>query len=248
MKKTISVSLLALTVLLSSCSTQQFGAAATGSSLGGMFGSSIGGLMGGWRGSNKGTLAGMVIGGAIGVATTTPRKDKTRSSADDYEAERDVAQYNRHSSSAYIKGDKDEIYTDENDTQVQYGTYNRPEFRSGVATISDLRGLRVSNVHFLDSNDDQCLEKNEEAYIILDIKNYGDKMLYNITPLVTCNNSRVMISPAATITSLGPGRGVRYKTAVRARRKLSAEPLQFRVEFTNNQDLVLAKKFIIRTC
>lgn len=247
MKNIISISLLAWTVLLSSCSTQQFGAAATGSSLGGMFGSSIGGLMGGWRGSNKGTIAGMVIGGAIGVATTTPKKDKARSQAEHYEVERDVDEYNRHSSSAYNREDADEIYADENETQVQYGSYNRPEYRSRVADITDLRGLHVSNVHFLDANDNHCLDKNEEAYIILDIKNYGDKMLYNITPLVTCNNSRVTISPAATITSLGPGRGVRYKTAVRARRKMSDEPLQFRVEFTNNQELVLAKKFTIRT-
>lgn len=41
---------LALLLLLSSCSYRQFGAVATGSSLGGMLGSSIGGLMGGYRG------------------------------------------------------------------------------------------------------------------------------------------------------------------------------------------------------
>ena len=72
------VSLLGLSLLLTSCSYNQYGAVATGSSLGGMFGSSIGGLMGGPRGADKGTVMGMVIGGAIGAAATAPRNHNNR--------------------------------------------------------------------------------------------------------------------------------------------------------------------------
>lgn len=58
---TIVVPLLGISLLFTACSYNQYGAVATGSSLGGMFGSSIGGLMGGPRGADIGTLAGMVI-------------------------------------------------------------------------------------------------------------------------------------------------------------------------------------------
>lgn len=61
------LSILCTGLILSSCSYNQFGAVATGSSLGGMLGSSIGGLMGGPRGADCDTIAGMVIGGAVGL-------------------------------------------------------------------------------------------------------------------------------------------------------------------------------------
>ena len=71
MKKIIL--LLAGSLLLCSCNTSQLGAAATGTSLGGMFGSSIGGLAGGYRGHQIGTLVGMTTGAAVGIAAATPK-------------------------------------------------------------------------------------------------------------------------------------------------------------------------------
>ena len=50
---TIVVPLLSISLLFTACSYNQYGAVATGSSLGGMFGSSIGGLMGGPRGADR---------------------------------------------------------------------------------------------------------------------------------------------------------------------------------------------------
>ena len=75
--KKLFITLLASTLLLTSCTTsEQFFGTATGASLGGMFGSAIGGITGGRRGHNAGALAGMVIGGVIGAAATAPDKDK----------------------------------------------------------------------------------------------------------------------------------------------------------------------------
>ena len=65
--KKISI-LMCCTLLLCSCTSSQFGAVATGSSLGGMFGSAVGGIFGGRHGSNIGAAVGMVLGGAGGAA------------------------------------------------------------------------------------------------------------------------------------------------------------------------------------
>ena len=73
MKKNIALLLLCCCVILNSCTTSQLGAAATGTSLGGMFGSSIGGLAGGYKGHQIGTLVGMTTGAAVGIAAATPK-------------------------------------------------------------------------------------------------------------------------------------------------------------------------------
>lgn len=227
-----SLYFLILTVFFSSCSYRQFGAVATGSSLGGMFGSSIGGLMGGALGADKGTLAGMLIGGAVGVAVTTPRNQQNDADDTEYYNQRDY--------------DDVDLYNRQGD-DVEYGSYNSPRFRSPMAGASDLGGLQIQKVAFLDENDNQCLDRDERACIILDIKNTGSHMLYNITPQITCNSNRVVISPAATISSLSSGRGVRYKAMVHAYRRINKKEIRFQVSFGNGPQAVTAKTFTIRT-
>ena len=122
--------LLSLAMGVSSCSYNQFAGVATGSSLGGMLGSSIGGLMGGPRGADKGPLAGMIIGGAVGAAATAPHTPKAEPQTDSYAYGNDA------------QGSND----------VQYGTYNSPRYKSAEAVNADLQALEVSNIHFLDSN------------------------------------------------------------------------------------------------
>lgn len=217
-----SLFLLSSLLLLSSCSYRQFGAVAAGSSLGGMFGSSIGGLTGGPRGSDKGTLAGMVIGGAVGAAVTAPRsQDRSGNSGDPYYTE----------SESYSR----------NHDGVQYDTYNSSRYRSPEAANSDLMALEVSNIYFLDENDNRRLDTGEQAYIVMDIYNGGQRTLYNVTPHITCDSKRVVVSPPATIASIAPGRAVRYKAAVRAYRKLRDGRLVFTVSFGTGSQKVVAQ-------
>lgn len=222
-----SLIILSLSLFLSSCSYQQFGAVATGSSLGGMFGSSIGGLMSGPRGSNKGTLAGMVIGGVVGAAVTS-QQNKTNNTATSNEYD-EIDTYNRH----------------ENE-EVQYGTYNNPRYQSPAAVMSDLEYIEVANLHFLDANNNQCLDRNEESFIVMDIYNRGNRTLYNLTPYITCNNKRVIISSPASIGNLALGQGVRYKAAVKCVRRLSDKILLFTVGFGSGSQAVTSKTFKIR--
>lgn len=224
-----SIFVLCGALLFSSCaSSNQFGAVATGASLGGMFGSSIGGLMGGPRGADKGTIAGMVIGGAIGAATTAQKK--------------------RNKAPVIINND---YYTDDayngkgKDSDVQYDTYNNPQYQSPYAQHSEVMDLEVSNIHFLDDNNNQRLDNNEKAFIVFDIRNTSSKTLYNVTPNITCNSKRVVISAPATVAALLPGQAIRYKAAVVAVRRLKQPHVQFTISFGNGNQAVVAKTFEI---
>lgn len=228
---TASILALCSALLLSSCATtnsNQFGAVATGASLGGMFGSSIGGLMGGPRGADKGTIAGMVIGGAIGAATTAQKKKGKAPTIKDYNYEADDA-YNG---------------TGKN-SDVQYGTYNSPQYQSPYAQHSEVMDLEVSNIHFLDDNNNQRLDNNEKAFIVFDIRNTSSKTLYNITPNLTCNSKRIVISAPATVASLLPGQAIRYKASVIAVRRLKQPHVQFSISFGQGKQTVVAKTFEI---
>lgn len=213
---------LAMLLLLSSCSYRQFNAVATGSSVGGMLGSSIGGLAGGPRGYDTGTLAGMVIGGAIGAAVTAPKQNESDS----------------RTSTA------DDVYETE---EVHYGTYRSPKYTSPAATRVDLSELEICNVHFLDANNNARLDQDEEACIVMDIYNRGNRTLYNVTPAITCSSRRVSISPAATVNSLQPGQGIRYRASVKANRRLKEEAVLFYVNFGSGKQTVKAKTFKILT-
>lgn len=212
--------LLALALALTSCSSSQFYGTATGSSLGAMFGSSIGGLMGGPRGSDKGTLAGLIIGGAIGAAATAPRNHQT----------------------SPARTQDDEVCTPSTNGGVSYGTYRSPRYQAGEAAYADVAGLSVENVCFLDDNNNRRLDEGEQAYIVFDIYNNSATTLYNVTPQVACNSRRVVVSAPATIASIAPQKGVRYKAAVRAARRVSGE-LTFTISFGNGKQKAVAKSF-----
>ncbi len=215
------IALMAVPVLLSSCSYGQFAAVGTGGGLGGMIGSSIGGIMGGPRGADKGTLAGVVIGGAIGavVSSQTAQRDNSR-------------QYDGHNNDC---------------NGVQYDTYNQQQYRIPAAVNSDLAQLEVSNVNFVDSNNNRRLDNGEKAYLVFDIYNRSGKTLYNVAPTIKCSSKRVAISSPATVESVQPGQGIRYTATVVPVRKLRNEPLTFTVSFGSGQEEVVAKTFSIKT-
>ena len=104
----------------------------------------------------------------------------------------------------------------------------------------------MANVHFLDSNNNQSLDPEEEACLVMDIYNRGDRTLYNVTPNITCSSCKVAVSPAATVAALPSGQGVRYKATVRAPRRLNEDWVLFAVNFGSGKQAVVAKQFKIR--
>lgn len=128
---------------------------------------------------------------------------------------------------------------------MQYGTYNNPRYKSAVAVHSDLQSLEVSNIHFLDDNNNQRLDADEQACIVFDIYNRGSRTLYNVAPNIVCSNKRVGISPAATVASVLPGQGIRYKATIVAPHRLKGQPLRFTISFGTGKQAVVAKEFSI---
>lgn len=213
--------LLSMAVTLSSCSYQQFSAVATGSTVGGMFGSSIGAIMGGQRGFDKGTIAGMVIGGVAGAVITAPHTPQTANSP------------TQPRTYSY------------NSSEMQYDSYSR--YEAPYVEEGELRALEVSNLHFIDSNNNQRLDKDEKAYIVFDIYNHSGKTLYNVAPDIVCNSKRVVISSPASVASVLPGQGIRYKAAIVPVRRLRGEPLNFEISFGSGAQKAVAKCFTIET-
>ena len=208
-------------LILSSCSYQQFGAAATGSSLGGMFGSSIGGLMGGYRGHNIGTVAGMTAGAAIGIAATSKQNKPA-------------------------KKEQEPDYYEEYESYEDYEPRPSKKQRS-VSGYNELSALSIERIHFADENNNQYLEPNEHASLVMAIYNRGDQTLYNIAPQITCDNKRIRISPTAIVSELAPGQGFRYRAEVIASNKLKEGETIFKVGFENGKNQITKKTFRIRT-
>ncbi len=227
----ISVALMCGAIVLSSCSNSQYSTILSSSSVGGMLGSSIGGITNGPRGADKGTLAGMVIGGAIGAAVTTHNNAKK--------------QHKSHTSPNTSTSNEDDVYGYGN-SNVQFDTYNSDTYKKiPAAATSDLACLEVTNVKFLDANNNRKLDNNEKAFIVFDIYNRSNQTLYNVAPNITCNSSRVAISSAASVASVLPGQGIRYKAAIVPIKKLKEQPLQFTISFGSGKQRVVAKTFSI---
>ncbi len=224
MRKSDSIAQTALTLLLpallaTGCSYNQFSAVTTGSSLGGLFGSTIGGLVGGPRGADAGAVVGMLAGGVAGAAATASHESKN------------AAQTTSRASR----------YADE----VEYGTYDTPDYRSRMRQASKWEYVEVGGVKFLDANNNRRLDPGESAFIVIDIYNRGNATLYNVTPVISCDSRRVLVSPPAIVSEIPSGRGVRYKAEVRAQGRLRQGQIVFKVSFGTGKQTVTAKTFSV---
>lgn len=210
MKKKFLIASLASLLILGSCTSNQFGGAVGGAGIGGMLGSAIGGIIGGPRGSDIGTVIGVLGGGAAGAAANAP-KDSHRSDGNPY-TNQDYEGYgvSGDASSAACPDDSNEVLDKSN---VQNNE------------------LEVLNVQFFGANKQQALEASSTGTLIMEIYNRSDKMLYNITPEISCNDNRVRISTPATIMNLEPEKGVRYRAVITAPRKLKTDNVIFTIAF-----------------
>lgn len=207
---------LALLLSLGSCTTSsEWNRGATGAYLGSMFGSIIGDIIGGYHGSNVGALVGGVAGAATGVASAKVQQEREGNSN---------LGHNRNDNYGYGNGYTDDGY----DNSIGYGSGSDYDY-TPPTNPSDY--LEVSNIVFTDDNGNRCLEPDETAYISLDIYNRSGRSIYNVAPVVTCDNDRIHISSTATVSCIRSGQGVRYRCVVRAKKKLRGGVTTFYVGF-----------------
>lgn len=233
MKRTIAYVCAALLMLGSCASSNQLGGTITGASLGGIFGSAIGGLMGGPRGSDAGTALGMILGGAAGAAATAPKQESRNSESSLYDNDAYGQQpQSRPGNGAYGQRGKGG-HADES----RYYTY-RP---------SQIEGLQIENIRFVDASHDQVLQPGESAKIVFNIYNRGNQTLYNVTPIISVNKKQVSVSPAAIVSELRPGKGCTYTAAVLTSPRLRTGTVTFVIGFQDGNEVATFKTFDIAT-
>lgn len=216
--------LLAGLLALSSCTTySEWSRGTTGAYVGSMFGSIIGDIVGGHRGSDLGALIGGAAGAAIGVASA-----------------------HEHDSNGYASSHRSRRHHNETydyDSDIYYG--NGRDY-SYSAPVSPADYLEITNVVFADANNNRVLEGGETAFVTFDIANHSGQPIYNIAPVITCDNHRVRISPTATIAKIDAGRGMRYKATVCAQTNVRSGMATFQIGFAERGNKFdLAKTFRI---
>lgn len=204
--KKLPILLLAALLSITSCTTYQqattWNRSMTGAYLGSMFGSLIGDAVGGHHGSHVGAAIGSITGAAIGAASAQKQEENRR--------------HNHHQ---YDYSYDDDIY------------YGDARDYSYVAPATPAAYLSIDNVVFADQNGNRVLEGGETAYLTFDIHNTSSQPIYNIAPVITCNNRRIKISPTATIARIDAGRAMRYKAVVMAQGNVRSGQAIFNIGF-----------------
>lgn len=225
--KNYLIPLLAGSLAFGSCTTyQEWNRATTGAYMGSMFGSIIGDIVGGYHGSSVGALIGGAAGAAIGAASAHNN--------DGYDSG-----YNRYPRTHKKHRNYEYSYDDD----IYYGNGNDYSY---TAPDDPADFLEINNIVFADANSNRILEGGEQAYITFDIANHSNKTIYNISPIISCDNRRIAISPTATIAKLDAGRGMRYKATVCAQTNVRSGITTFTVGFAERGNKTdIAKTFRI---
>lgn len=231
-------------LLLSSCDTYTGSGAYAGATFGSILGSAIGGLSGGPRGSDMGTIIGMAGGAAVGAAIGSQADQKSQQQRESVYRDRSHRDQHSYQDGVYQQSSpvysNDEIFDSTNSGDDRIYDFNDRDYTGSysaqqpVATIpsSTLEelgqnyayssSLEILNARFVDSNEDNTLNRNETAKVIFEIRNNGAHTLYDVVPTVieTTGNKHIFISPSVHVESIVPGHVIRYTAMVKADNRL----------------------------
>lgn len=231
-------------LLLSSCDTYTGSGAYAGATFGSILGSAIGGLSGGPRGSDMGTIIGMAGGAAVGAAIGSQADQKSQQQRESVYRDRSHHDHHSYQDGVYQQSSpvysNDEIFDSTNSGDDRIYDFNDRDYTGSysaqqpVATIpsSTLEelgqnyayssSLEIMNARFVDSNEDNTLNRNETAKVIFEIQNNGAHTLFDVVPTVieTTGNKHIFISPSVHVESIAPGHVIRHTAMVKADNRL----------------------------
>lgn len=267
--KKIMILVACSSLLLSSCDTYTGSGAYMGSSIGSILGSAIGGLSGGPRGSDIGTIVGMAGGAAVGAAIGSQADQQHQRDMDQYRRDKAERMAQRRSSQQrnsqqqydYSSGgnyNNNEVFDSTNsgddrlydfnskdytgDYSAQQPTTSMPSARVEElgANYSYSPNLEIVNARFVDSNEDNTLNRNETCKLIFEVMNRGNNPVYDIVPTVveTTGNKHIYISPSIHIERIDPGKGVRYTAMVKADNRLKDGNARFCVSVIHGGEAI----------
>lgn len=132
---------------------------------------------------------------------------------------------------------------DQASVDVSRRTSRRADSAPTAYTYSPYNCLEVTKVYLKDANNNMRLDAGEHATLTFDVYNRGNETLYDIAPIVSCDNRRVVISPTAIVSELDPNRGFRYKAEIIAPNRLRQDNLTFTVAFGGGERKTVVKTF-----
>ena len=230
--KKVLVLVMCSSLLLSSCDTYTGSGAYIGGSLGSILGSAIGGLSGGPRGSDMGTIIGMASGAAVGAVVGS---------------QADERQQQRYERTHYNREQSDEVFDSTNSADDRLYDFNGKDYTGDYSaqqptttipssTVDELGtnlsyspNLEIVNARFVDSNEDNTLNRNETCKLIFEVMNRGSRPVYDVVPTVveTTGNKHIYISPSIHVEKIEPGSGVRYTAMIKADKRLKDGSAKF---------------------
>lgn len=256
-------------LLLSSCDTYTGSGAYMGSSIGSILGSAIGGLSGGPRGSDIGTIVGMAGGAAVGAAIGSQADQQHQRDMDQYRRDKAERMAQRRSSQQrnsqqqydYSYGgnyNNNEVFDSTNSGDDRLYDFNSKDYTGDYsaqqpttsmpsakveelgANYSYSPNLEIVNARFVDSNEDNTLNRNETCKLIFEVMNRGNNPVYDIVPTVveTTGNKHIYISPSIHIERIDPGKGVRYTAMVKADNRLKDGNARFCVSVIHGGEAI----------
>lgn len=267
--KKIMILVACSSLLLSSCDTYTGSGAYMGSSIGSILGSAIGGLSGGPRGSDIGTIVGMAGGAAVGAAIGSQADQQHQRDMDQYKRDKAERMAQRRSSQQrnsqqqydYSSGgnyNNNEVFDSTNSGDDRLYDFNSKDYTGDYsaqqpttsmpsakveelgANYSYSPNLEIVNARFVDSNEDNTLNRNETCKLIFEVMNRGNNPVYDIVPTVveTTGNKHIYISPNIHIERIDPGKGVRYTAMVKADNRLKDGTARFCVSVIHGGEAI----------
>lgn len=267
--KKIMILVACSSLLLSSCDTYTGSGAYMGSSIGSILGSAIGGLSGGPRGSDIGTIVGMAGGAAVGAAIGSQADQQHQRDMDQYKRDKAERMAQRRSSQQrnsqqqydYSSGgnyNNNEVFDSTNSGDDRLYDFNSKDYTGDYsaqqpttsmpsakveelgANYSYSPNLEIVNARFVDSNEDNTLNRNETCKLIFEVMNRGNNPVYDIVPTVveTTGNKHIYISPSIHIERIDPGKGVRYTAMVKADNRLKDGTARFCVSVIHGGEAI----------
>ena len=134
----------------------------------------------------------------------------------------------------------------------EYSTSNYPSDRQGGYYDnnydSPFADLSIDNLRFIDSNNSRSLEADERAQLSFEVRNHGNRTIYDIAPVITVTGTKhIYLSPTAIISELAPGAAVRYTAEVVGGHKLKNGEAEVNISFSDGNQLYMMRSFQLRT-
>ena len=172
--KKVLFTLIAVSLLMSSCGSYESTGAYTGAQFGNVLGSAIGGLTGGWRGHEIGAIAGTVAGAATGAAigAAADRKQERK-----YQ-ERIGARMPKQQQQQTPQYDADDSGFD-----PQMRGDDRITF-SDAESFNPTGALIIRRASIVEQVADNIVSRGEQCKVVFEIANTSSQPVYDVIPLV----------------------------------------------------------------